>query len=94
MVRGWLTPVQADVDRLRQTASAMKEQNLAERQRAFETKAASIRVKREALHSNELGKSTAARCALAGAVAIAPNQAGFTCYDPFCRTAAASRRAG
>ena len=85
MVRGWLTPVQADVDRLRQTASASEGANLADRQRAFETKAASIRgeARSIAARSNELGKSTASEMrALAGAVAIAPNQAGFTCYDP------------
>jgi hypothetical protein len=85
MVRGWLTPVQADVDRLRQAASASEGANLAERQRAFETKAASIRgeARSIAARSNELGKSTASEMrALAGAVAITPNQAGFTCYDP------------
>jgi hypothetical protein len=85
MVRGWLTPVQADVDRLRQSASAGEGTNLAERQRAFETKAASIRgeARSIAARSNELGKSTASEMrALAGAVAITPNQAGFTCYDP------------
>ena len=36
MVRGWLTPVQADVDRLRQSAVAVEGANLVERQRAFE----------------------------------------------------------
>ena len=85
MVRGWLTPVQADVDRLRQSASAAEGVNLAERQRAFETRAAAIRgeARSIAARSNELGRSTASEMrALAGAVAIPPGQAGFSCYDP------------
>jgi hypothetical protein len=85
MVRGWLTPVQADVDRLRQSASSAEGANLADRQRAFESRAAAIRgeARSIAARSNELGKSTATEMrALASAVAIAPNQAGFSCYDP------------
>jgi hypothetical protein len=85
MVRGWLTPVQADVDRLRQSAAAVEGANLAERQRAFEARAAALRgeARSIAARSNELGKSTATEMrALAAAVAIPPNQAGFSCYDP------------
>ena len=85
MVRGWLNPVQADVDQLRQSAVTVEGANVADRQRAFETRAAAIRgqARSIAARSNELGKSTASEMrALAGAVAIPPNQAGFSCYDP------------
>jgi len=85
MVRGWLTPVQADVDRLRQDAVAVEGATLLERQRAFETRAAALRgeARSIAARSNELGKSTASEMrALAATVAIPPNQAGFSCYDP------------
>jgi hypothetical protein len=85
MVRGWLTPVQTDVDRLRQSAVAVEGANLVERQRAFEARAAGLRgeARSIAARSNELGKSTGTEMrALAAAVAIPPNQAGFSCYDP------------
>jgi hypothetical protein len=85
MVKGWLTPVQTDVEKLRQSAAAVEGANLSERQRQFEARAASIRgeARSIAARSNELGKSTASEMrALASAVAIAPNQPGFTCYDP------------
>jgi len=84
MVRGWLSPVQADVDRLRQSAVAVEGANLVERQRAFEARASTLRgeARSIAARSNELGKSTATEMrALAAAVAIPPNQAGFSCYD-------------
>ena len=80
MVRGWLGPVQADVDRLRQSAAGVEGGNLAERQKAFEARAAALRgeARSIAARSNELGKSTANEMrALAGTVAIAPNQAAF-----------------
>jgi hypothetical protein len=85
MVRSWLGPVQAEVDRLRQTANAAEGADLLARQRQFEARAASIRgeARSIAARSNELGKSTAAEMrALASSVAIPPGQAGFTCYDP------------
>jgi hypothetical protein len=85
MVRSWLNPVQAEVDRLRQTAAASEASNLLERQRQFEARAAAIRgeARSIAARSNELGKSTATEMrALAGSVAIAPGQAGFSCFDP------------
>jgi hypothetical protein len=74
--------VQADVDRLRQSAVAVEGANLAERRRAFEVRAAALRgeARSIAARSNELGKSTATEMrALAAAVAIPPNQAGFSC---------------
>src|SRR5262245_45484730 len=85
MVRSWLGPVQAEVDRLRQAGAAGEGPDLAARQRQFEARAASIRgeARSIAARSNELGKSTAAEMrALASSVAIAPGQAVFTCYDP------------
>jgi hypothetical protein len=85
MISGWLNPVQADVDHLKQTGEVAETGDLSARQRQFETRAASIRgqARSIAARSNELGKSTAAEMrALASQVAIAPNQAGFTCYDP------------
>jgi hypothetical protein len=85
MVRSWLGPVQADVERLRQSAAAIEGASVDERQRRFEARAAAIRGEARSLaaRSNELGKSTATEMrALASAVAIAPGQAGFSCYDP------------
>ena len=85
MVRGWLTPVQSDVDRLRKSVASAEGVTLAERQKAFENRAAAVRgeARSIAARSNELGKSTGGEMrALASAVAIAPNQAGFSCYDP------------
>ena len=85
MVRSWLTPVQADIDRLRQSAGAAEGTTLLERQKAFESRAAAIRgeARNIAARSNELGKSTASEMrALSSAVAISPNHAGFSCYDP------------
>jgi hypothetical protein len=85
MVRSWLNPVQAEVDRLRQNAAAGEGSSLVERQRQFEARAAAIRgeARSIAARSNELGKSTATEMrALASNVAIAPGQAGFSCYDP------------
>lgn len=85
MVRSWLRPVQADVERLRQSAAGTEGASLEERQRRFEARAAEIRgeARSIAARSNELGRSTAGEMrALAGTVAIAPGQAGFSCYDP------------
>lgn len=85
MVRSWLEPVQADVQRLQQAASSADGGSIEERQKQFEAKAASIRGNARAIaaRSNELGKSTANEMrALAQTVAIPPNAAGFSCYDP------------
>src|SRR4029077_15847642 len=62
MISGWLNPVQADVDRLKQSGDLGESGDLSARQRQFETRAASIRgqARSIAARSNELGKSTAA----------------------------------
>lgn len=85
MVRSWLEPVQAEVEHLRQTAAAIGGSTIEERQRAFEQRASEIRGRARSIaaRSNQLGRSTAAEMrALANAVAIAPGQPGFSCYDP------------
>jgi len=85
MTRSWLEPVQADVEALRQSASALEGGTVEERQRAFEAKASDIRGKARSIaaRSNELGKSTAAEMrALAATVSVAPEKPGFSCYDP------------
>jgi hypothetical protein len=85
MTRSWFEPLQADVERLRQTAAGLGGGSVEERQRAFEAKASEIRgrARNIAARSNQLGKSTAAEMrAIAAAVAIAPGAAGFSCYDP------------
>jgi hypothetical protein len=85
MTRSWLEPVQADVEALRQSASALEGVTVEERQRAFEAKASDIRGKARSIaaRSNELGKSTAAEMrALAATVSVAPEKPGFSCYDP------------
>lgn len=85
MTKTWLEPVQADIEQLRQAATALGGATVEERQRAFEAKASEIRgrARNIAARSNQLGKSTAGEMrALASTVAIAPGSAGFSCYDP------------
>jgi hypothetical protein len=85
MTRSWLEPVQADVEQLKQAAAGLSGATVEERQRAFEAKASDIRgrARNIAARSNQLGRSTAAEMrALASAVAVAPNTAGFSCHDP------------
>lgn len=85
MTRSWLEPVQADIENLRQAASQFDGGTVEERQRAFEARASEIRgrARNIAARSNQLGRSTAGEMrALASTVAIAPNQPGFSCYDP------------
>jgi hypothetical protein len=85
MTRSWLDPVTADVEQLRKTASELSGVTVEERQKAFEAKASEIRgrARNIAARSNQLGRSTAAEMrAIANAVGIAPNTAGFSCYDP------------
>jgi hypothetical protein len=85
MTRSWLDPVAADVEKLRKTASDLAGTTVEERQKAFEAKASDIRghARNIAARSNQLGRSTAAEMkAIAATVSIAPNTAGFSCYDP------------
>ena len=85
MTRSWFEPLQADVEQLKQSAAALGGGTVEERQRAFEARASDIRgrARNIAARSNQLGKSTAAEMrAIAGAVAVAPGAAGFSCYDP------------
>ncbi|MCB1514138.1 MAG: hypothetical protein H6876_10660 [Hyphomicrobiaceae bacterium] len=81
----WIGPVQQDVEKLRQAASQLAGETVAERQQAFEATAARIRGTARAIaaRSNELGRSTATEMrAIASAVTVAPKQPGFSCYDP------------
>ena len=85
MTRSWFEPLQADVEQLKQSAAALGGSTVEERQRAFEARASDIRgrARNIAARSNQLGRSTAAEMrSIAGAVAIAPGAAGFSCYDP------------
>jgi hypothetical protein len=85
MTRSWLDPVASDVALLRKTASELAGATVEERQKAFEAKASEIRgrARNIAARSNQLGRSTAAEMkAIAATVAIPPNAAGFSCYDP------------
>lgn len=85
MTRSWLTPVQAEIEHLRQSAAAIGGNTIEERQRAFEERASEIRgrARNIAARSNQLGRSTAAEMrALANAVAVPPGSPGFSCYDP------------
>jgi hypothetical protein len=84
MTKSWLEPVQADIDQLRQAATALEGGTVEERQRNFEARASDIRgrARNIAARSNQLGKATAAEMqALAGVVAVTPGAAGFSCYD-------------
>lgn len=81
----WLEPVKADLEKLRQTASALSGSTVAERQKNFEAMARTIRgsARNIAARSNQLGQSTAAEMrSLAAAVSVKPGQPGFSCYDP------------
>lgn len=81
----WIGPVQQDVEKLRQAASQLAGETVAERQQAFEATAARIRGTARAIaaRSNELGRSTATEMrAIASAVTVVPKQPGFSCYDP------------
>jgi hypothetical protein len=85
MTRSWFTPMQADIEQLKQSAAALGGVTVEERQKAFEARASDIRgrARNIAARSNQLGRSTAAEMrAIAAAVAIAPGAAGFSCYDP------------
>ena len=85
MSKSWLEPVQADVEQLRQAATALAGGTVEERQRNFEAKASDIRgrARNIAARSNQLGKSTAAEMrALASVVTVPPGARGFSCYDP------------
>ncbi len=85
MAASWFGPVQADVERLRQSVAGLGGGTFEDRQRVFEAKASEIRgtARSIAARSNELGKSTAAEMrALAQTVSAAPNTGGFSCYDP------------
>ena len=80
MTKTWLEPVQADIEQLRQAATALGGATVEERQRAFEAKASEIRglARNIAARSNQLGKSTAGEMrALATTVAVAPGSTGF-----------------
>lgn len=82
MTRSWLDPVQAGVEQLKQSAALLAGGTIEERQRAFEAKASEIRgrARSMAARSNQLGRSTAAEMrAIANAVSIRPNAAGFSC---------------
>ena len=85
MARSWLQPVQADIEQLQQSAAKLEGTTVQDRQRGFEARASEIRGKARSIaaRSNELGRSTATEMrALAGAVAVAPGQVGFSCFDP------------
>jgi len=85
VVTSWITPVQADLDRLKQTAAELGGTSVEERQRLFETRANQIRSTARSLaaRSNELGASTANEMrAIANAIAIEPGKPGFSCFDP------------
>ncbi|MEO1695479.1 MAG: hypothetical protein AAFR55_09605, partial [Pseudomonadota bacterium] len=82
----WITPVQRELDNLRQTAAQQATgTSVLERQVQFEGRASAIRssARTIAARSNELGQSTAAEMrALAQVVSAEPGSAGFSCYDP------------
>ncbi len=85
MTKSWFDPVQADVESLKQSASALGGSTVEERQRAFENKASEIRglARNIAARSNQLGQSTAAEMrALAAAVSTPPGRGATSCFDP------------
>src|SRR5262245_4511893 len=85
MTSTWIAPIQADLERLRQSVTGLEGATIEERRQRFEAKASEIRgsARNIAARSNELGKATAAQMrALANLVSAQPGEAGFYCYDP------------
>ena len=85
MTSTWLVPIQAELERLKQSVTGLEGGTLEERRQRFEAKASEIRgnARSIAARSNELGKATAAQMrALANLVSTSPGDAGFHCYDP------------
>lgn len=83
--QSWLGAIQTDLEVLRKTAASLEGGTVAERQKNFEDKAATIRGKARniAARSNAMGKSTGAEMrALADSLSVAPGKSGFSCYDP------------
>ena len=99
IAKSWIEPVQAELQILKKTATAMEGDGAEDRQRRFEATASAIRgsARNIATRSNELGASTAESMrALANSVSVAPGQSGFTCHDPTLaqRLRAAAEQAG
>ena len=85
ITNSWLNPVKADIEKLRLSAARLEGKTVSDRQRSFETMASNIRgrARNIAARSNALGKSTSSEMrALADSVTVAPNETGFSCYDP------------
>jgi hypothetical protein len=85
MTTTWITPIQTELERLRQSVTGLDGATIEERRRRFEATASEIRgnARSIAARSNELGRATAAQMrALANLVSAQPNQTGFYCYDP------------
>lgn len=85
IAKSWITPVQAELELLAKSATALEGDSAEDRQRRFEAAATQIRASARniATRSNELGSSTAESMrALAAAVSIAQGQPGFSCHDP------------
>lgn len=81
----WIGPVQRDLEALQKSVADLSGGTVAERQRSFEQKAATVRSKALSIaaRSNEFGQSTASEMrALAVTVSIKPGKPGFSCYDP------------
>ncbi len=85
VVTSWLTPVEADLEKLKTAVSSLEGATVEARQRSFEDMASTIRssARNIAARSNQIGQSTAAEMrALADAVSIKPGEASFSCHDP------------
>jgi hypothetical protein len=85
MTNTWITPIQSELERLRQSVTGLDGATIEERRQRFEATASEIRgnARSIAARSNELGRATAAQLrALANLVSAQPTQTGFYCYDP------------
>jgi hypothetical protein len=85
IAKNWLEPIRADVEELRKVDGIADGGTTEDRQHRFEAEAANIRGRARdiANRSNEFGVSNATEMrALADALSIEPNKAGFSCYDP------------
>ena len=85
IVKSWLEPTTAEIEKLKTTAAGLGGGTVEERQKAFEAAASDIRsgARSIAARSNELGRSTAGEMnAIADAISVPPDKPNFSCFDP------------
>ena len=85
ITKSWLTPVQAEIEMLRQAASALDTTGEGGASKPSDKLASRVRggARSIAQRHNDLGRAAASQLRiLADTVSIPPGQAGFFCHDP------------